>query len=97
MAGAAKNRAKHKNIPFEIDAEYIGGLWNEQGGLCAYTGESMTMERNNPHTVSIDRITPAQGYVRGNIALCCDVVNKMKWEMDDKELVTWCRRIVEHF
>lgn len=93
--GAAKNRASHKGIPFDIDAPYLAELWQRQGGLCAYTGEPMTMMRNRRNTMSLDRVVPENGYIKGNVVLCCDIVNEMKWDMTDSELLLWCRKIVE--
>lgn len=91
---AARNRAAQKSLPFAITALHLRELWEKQEGKCHYTGEALTMEPNLRHTISLDRICPVLGYVPGNVVLCCDIVNKMKWDMDDRELVAWCRKVV---
>lgn len=46
--------------------------------------------------ISIDRINSSLGYVRGNVQFVCDVVNRMKQDLSQVELVLWCRRVLEH-
>lgn len=70
----AKNRATDKNVPFDIDAEYIINLWEENDGCCALTGRKFDLSRpafktTNPNTPSIDRIKPSLGYTKGNVRL----------------------------
>jgi hypothetical protein len=54
----------------------------------------MTTKVNLRETVSLDRVVPSRGYVRGDVVLCCDIVNKMKWDMNSSELIAWCRKVV---
>ena len=44
--------------------------------------------------ISIDRIDSSVGYVRGNVQFVCDVVNRMKQELIQEELLLWCKRIL---
>jgi len=44
--------------------------------------------------ISIDRIDSSIGYVRGNVQFVCDVVNRMKQDLPQKELLMWCKRIL---
>lgn len=44
--------------------------------------------------ISIDRIDSAVGYVRGNVQFVCDVVNRMKQDLEQADLLIWCRRIL---
>ena len=96
MASASRFRTLTKGIPHTITAADLADLWEEQGGRCAYSGEPLTLKSGLPHTISLDRKVPSLGYVRENVVLCCDVVNKMKWEMTPEEMVTWSKRIVAH-
>jgi hypothetical protein len=96
MVNQARVRARKKNIPFGITVTDVANLWDVQGGACHYTGEALTCQRNRQNTISLDRIVPSKGYIPGNIVLCCDVVNKMKWDMDDDSLVVWCKKILRH-
>jgi hypothetical protein len=46
--------------------------------------------------ISIDRIDSSIGYVRGNVQFVCDVANRIKQDLPQKELLLWCQRILEH-
>jgi hypothetical protein len=49
-----------------------------------------------PTNISIDRIDSSLGYDPSNIQLVCVQANKMKAELNQKELVSWCSDIVEY-
>lgn len=97
--GQSKNRSMAKaiqallaNIEYRsrgrldvnIDAEYLQSLWDQQQGLCKYTGLQMELNRNPRKSmawfrgVSVDRIDPKRGYVRGNVQLLCNWANTAK-------------------
>ena len=75
LCAMAKNRAKTKQIPFDIDVEFLLGLWEENLGCCALTGQEFdlvswgTKSQVNPRSPSIDRIIPSLGYTKGNVRL----------------------------
>jgi hypothetical protein len=75
LCAAAKNRAKVKNLPFNITSKYIWQLWEESGGRCALTKQKFDLTKwggkgqVNPQAPSIDRIDPKLGYVKGNVRL----------------------------
>lgn len=77
LLARAKNRAIAKNLPFDLSADYLLHLWEEQGGKCAVSGRTFCLDYDglHPDTVSIDRITPQLGYVRGNVRLVTYHVN----------------------
>jgi hypothetical protein len=45
--------------------------------------------------ISIDRIDSEKGYEPENVQLVCSVVNTMKMQYSEEELIAWCRAIVE--
>lgn len=45
--------------------------------------------------ISIDRIDSSVGYVRGNVQFVCDVVNRMKQDLSQTDLMLWCNRIIK--
>lgn len=75
LVSAARNRSKVKNVPFDIDNDYIYELYLENDGLCALTGQELDFTswgqkgQVNPRAPSIDRIIPSLGYVRGNVRI----------------------------
>lgn len=74
----ARDRAKRKNVPFNIDDQIIEQTIRQQDWRCAVSGIKLT-----PHDAaveeafrpSIDRIEPRLGYVPGNIRIVCQIVN----------------------
>lgn len=79
LSSKASARAKAKDIPFDISAEYILGLFDEQKGVCAVSGLPFSIyeasSRINPYQPSLDRVTPSSGYVHGNCRLVLYAVN----------------------
>lgn len=45
--------------------------------------------------ISIDRIDSDVGYVRGNVQFVCDIVNRMKQDLSQAELLIWCCRVLK--
>jgi len=60
---------------WDIDIDYVMDLWESQNGCCALTGISMIHKFGELKSVSIDRIDPEQGHVKGNIQLVCKFIN----------------------
>ena len=78
-----------------IDGDYLIDLLVAQGGKCALSGQTMTRGVNDPHSVSIDRIDCAKGYIPGNVRLVCKVVNIMRMTMSDEDLRKWARHLAD--
>jgi len=84
-------------MKFNINRRYIEQLWEEQGGLCYYTGLPMTRtpdDRNN--SVSLDRVDSTKGYVRGNIVLCRSAINFMKRHHGLNHFVELCKQVAQN-
>lgn len=99
LYGQLLHRRK-KTHDFNIDKEYLHKLYDLQEGRCLYTGIMMTHIKDGTgyhlSNISIDRIDNTQGYIEGNIALVCLACNMMKYTMDLKDLVKWCKLIAKH-
>lgn len=97
---AQLSHRRKKTHDFNIDKEYLHKLYDHQKGLCLYTGIAMTHIKDGTgyhlQNISIDRIDNNQGYVEGNIALVCLACNMMKYTMELKDLVKWCKLIAKH-
>lgn len=88
--GSSKRICEIRGRLFDIDLAYLLELLHKQGGKCHYTGQVLTTIVNDPNQISIDRIDSGNGYVKGNIALCCVVVNSMKQDVQLSEFVRLC-------
>lgn len=100
LSGALNHAAKRKlHLGFDLDLKYLLDLYDSQQGRCALSGVPMTYRAGVGRTstnISIDRIDSRRGYLRGNVQLVCDLVNRMKQDLQEDELVVWCRNILEH-
>ena len=65
-----KCRARMKGIPFTLTFEDFKGLYEQQAGIDAYTGQQMDFDFGQGRsgaTVSLDRVDNNKGYVPGNV------------------------------
>ncbi len=62
---------------------------------CIYTNQEFVSEKNHPANISIDRIKPELGYVKGNTQLLCWVVNRAKGDLSGDTFFKMCKIINE--
>ena len=96
-----KANARKKKIPFLVSKEYLWELYQKQGGKCALTGISLSLEDprySDPYarTASLDRIDSTKGYVEGNVQWVHKTINSMKMDLSESDFLKWCRTVVEH-
>lgn len=99
----AKSSAPKRGLVFAITEDDILGMYYEQNGRCALTGETMMLEHATPgtskanrRTMSIDRKRSDRSYTRDNVQLVCWAINEMKGAMTEDELRYWCAKVVLH-
>lgn len=92
--GAAKIRARLKGIPFDITSEYIREITPDHcpvfGTPFAFTGNGSML----PHSASLDRLDPSNGYVQGNVAVISVKANSIKSaysSCDIQKVANWLR------
>jgi hypothetical protein len=74
----AKVRAKKRGVPFDLSAAYIYSILPDN---CPVFGNPFKFRGNGvlgPNSPSIDRISPAKGYVEGNIVIVSLKANQIK-------------------
>ena len=85
MVCEAKAKSLRKNIPFNIDFQYVYNLCKT--GKCDITGIGFnTTSGKNPCSPSLDRIVPKLGYIRGNVRVILWALNAFKNEWSDSEI-----------
>lgn len=89
----AKQNIKRLNRPFDIDADYIYDLWKQQNNQCVYTGEQFKIVKGHPANLSIDKIVPELGYVKGNIQLVCWAINRAKGDLTHETFIKMCTAV----
>lgn len=91
----AKSNNKRQNRPFNIDADYMYNLWKIQQGKCALTGVDMLLQRRSPISLSIDKIIPEKGYIKGNVQWTSWASNRAKGDLDIETFCSMCQRVLE--
>ena len=96
-----KHRGRRK---FLLNYDKFFKIWRKQfnktGLKCPLSGETMTHTLGNGEVltnISVDRIDSSKDYIRGNIQFVCLMANIMKNRYDDKNLLLWSKKIVNHF
>ena len=89
-----KSRAKKKNIPFNIDSNYLVALWKKQSGKCGYTHTKMVFQKGafTFYSPSLDKINPHLGYVKGNVLWVLHGVNNFKQQLSLFEFETFIKK-----
>jgi hypothetical protein len=80
---SAKQRAKKKNLPFDIDKEYLKSIYPKDSMCPALNvpfqiGFLNENKKNKDYAPSLDRLVPKKGYVKGNVIIICNIVNRVK-------------------
>ena len=85
MYHGAKQRAKNKNLPFDIDQSYIQTIIPTH---CPVLGIPLLNGSGKFHnnSLSLDKIIPSKGYVKGNVCVISDRANRLKRDATLDEL-----------
>lgn len=85
---AKKGPSGQKGIPFNITAEYIEEVWDQQKGICPVLGFALDLHEQPiaVNKATLDRIIPRLGYVEGNVAWISALANRVKTDCIDPEV-----------
>jgi hypothetical protein len=97
----ARSRSKFKSETTDLTLEYLKEIWETQKGLCSYTNIKMEMPRSSqdedikksPTKLSLDRIDPSIGYIKGNVEFVCYCVNVMKNDFSKDQMLHFIKLI----
>ena len=80
-----KQRAKKSNLPFDIDQTYIQSIIPTH---CPVLGIKLKNGNKIFHnnSLSLDKIIPSKGYVKGNVCVISDRANRLKRDATLDEL-----------
>lgn len=95
----AKKRSKkeEREIRVEITKQDVIDLYYEQNGKCNLTDIDLTYSADETDfNISVDRVDSDGHYTPDNIQLVCNIVNKMKWDLNQDDFLFFCRKIVEY-
>lgn len=84
--------AKRKGRSFTVTAEDLWKIWEDQGGLCAYSGLPLV----HGETASIDRIDSSIGYTKGNVQWVHRDINRMKTDFNEDYFISLCQSVATY-
>jgi hypothetical protein len=94
----AQKRIKGKlKILCSLTLEDLHEKYKLQKGLCFYTKEPLKLCANENFTLSLDRLDPAQGYIKENVVLCGSIINYMKQDLSFEKFLEYCRLVDYRF
>jgi hypothetical protein len=97
-----KGHAKHRDIPFDLDIQYLWDLFQSQNGKCALTGIDLSFPKTTDElhhgswTASLDRIDSSKNYEQENVQWVHKQVNFMKHQLDQDRFFELCEMVVQH-
>ncbi len=93
----ARGNAKRRYKDFDLKIDRLYELWEEQKGLCYYTGKPMGYQIGLPDSVSLDRKDSSIGYFPNNVVLCRYKVNIVKNDLSIEDLLEFCTDVLTNF
>jgi CRISPR/Cas system Type II protein with McrA/HNH and RuvC-like nuclease domain len=93
-------RANAKKLEFSIDYIFLKELYYKQEGKCAYSGLPMQLKgkrKANEEVFSVDRIDSSKGYIKDNIVLCLNIMNRFKGDVTLEFFTKICKAIGERY
>jgi hypothetical protein len=87
---------KSNNRNYDITLEDLLDLWNQQEGICPYSGVKLVHPNeggNNLNTASLDRIDSKVGYIKGNLQFISIMCNQAKNNLTHEEMLTFLKTI----
>lgn len=95
-----RRRCKKSGIICNITPKVVRDMWHEQKGICPITGWEMIERKSgigySPFVVTVDRINSDIGYIKENVRLVCFMANNAKYTYSDKELINFCKSVIEY-
>lgn len=95
----ARDRARREGLPFDLSREFVRKKLDR--GVCELSGIGFRREppgrhKTHPYAPSLDRVTPALGYVESNVRLLCFAVNRARSDWGDDVLLAIAAALAGH-
>ena len=94
--GYLSRRVKDKGLEVDFASDFLEELYFLQSGVCAYTGDKMSLEAGLPSTLSVDRLDSSIGYTKDNVRLVTWEVNNAKQSRSMDEFILLCQKVVDN-
>jgi hypothetical protein len=98
-----KNDGRKHRYNTEVTPEYLKEVWNNQNGICPYTGWKLELPHGSmgwksdlhPRRASVDRIDCSKGYIKDNVQFVSIIANYAKNSMTDTDLIEFCKAVYD--
>jgi len=84
-----KKRSIKYNREYDLDIPFLIELFNNQKGICPYSGKQMVFNINSQERLSLDRIDSSLGYIKTNVTWCCWQANNIKQNLSIEDMKKW--------
>ena len=99
--GRIRTRMRDKGRECSVSVEDLKEQWDNQKGICPYTGwllrtpkNTGEMRRVTPNTASLDRIDSSKGYIKGNIEYVSLMAQLAKNCFSKQDVIDFCESVV---
>jgi len=100
----AEPRSIKSGKGYNLDLEYVKELWDDQGGICPFTGWSLQLPVSTrgfangrlPRNASLDRIDASKGYTKGNVRYVALIVNMALSNWGDEAVYELAEAVVQN-
>lgn len=98
ILGNSRGSAKVKGLAYNINVTYVKELYERQDGVCALSGEVLTVagDRYLSNMISLDRVDSSKGYIMGNVQWVCVKYNMMKAHATQEDFINMCKQVWEN-
>jgi len=89
--------AKRRQIPYNLEINYLWNLFLQQNRKCALSGRELffSAKKGQKQTASLDRIDSYKGYTEGNVQWIHKDINFMKQKYSQDYFIETCKEIVK--
>lgn len=99
--GQYRARSQRRGVACDLDVEFLVNQFHSQDGRCYYTGEPLRWDTHGnlcarKDSMSLDRLDPARGYVKGNVVLCTYTTNTSKGERTEEDFYRFCEQVLRN-
>ena len=92
---SCKTSARKRGQEFSLTRQDFLDMWEQQDGLCVYTGLPLELAPNTLFSVSVERVNNDIGYTPDNTVLAINAVNKMKSDMSGEDFFHICKCVTQ--
>lgn len=101
--GRLRDKAKTREIEFNVTIQELQCLLENQNFKCAISGVTITSDPDkgvkeclSENTASLDRIDSSKGYISGNVQWVHKTINQMKMALKEDEFFDFCAKATAH-